>query len=60
MGQHADMGVIVTVAEVYTHRSPEAGTMACHVGPDGEAPGTDTGQKGQRRSHGQEHVLEFL
>lgn len=60
MVRHADTGMIVTEEEVYTHRSPEAGIMACHVGPHGEAHGPHRGQEGQRRKHGPENVLEFL
>lgn len=31
--------------EVYTHRSPEAGIIACKVGPLGEAHGPDRAER---------------
>lgn len=55
MVRHADMEMIDTEEDVYTHRSLEAGGTACHAGPHKEALGSSGG-----RNQGEESMFQSL
>ena len=56
--RHRDMEMIVTKEEIYTHRCPETGGMACHEGSHREAPGLVRRQRNKQEC-GQEPSLWF-
>ena len=55
--RHRDMEMIVTKEEIYTHRCPETGGMACHEGSHREAPRARCRGNGGKEGIGQLPLL---